>query len=97
LSGVIEKVDDEPEKRAAALWSAFLWRCYRRDDGELQRVWNSIKDCCSRIFPEQYDKQRAVLFKHMPMHLYQIVSQEQGLTVNQKLTFVYITSMETAP
>jgi hypothetical protein len=86
ISGVIGKVEDEPEKRAAALWAAFLWRCYRRDDGQVDIVWRSIKDCCSRIFPEQFQKHRTILFQHMPMHLYQIVSQESGLSLNKKLT-----------
>lgn len=86
FSGVIEKVENEPEKRAAALWAGFLWRCYRRDDGELECAWKNIKECCSCIFPEQVGKQRSVLFQHIPKFLCQIVSQDLGLTLNQKLT-----------
>jgi len=86
FSGVLEKVEDEPEKRAAALWAGFLWRCYWRDEEQVENVWRSIKDCCSNIFPGQYEKQRAVLFHHLPRFLAHIVSKERGISSDKKLT-----------
>jgi tetratricopeptide (TPR) repeat protein len=86
ISGVIEQAEAEPERRAAALWAGFLWRCYRRDDGQVEAVWGNIKDCCSRIFHGQYEKQRAVLFQHMPRVLLDIASTEVGLSSNQRWT-----------
>ena len=85
LSGVLAQVEDEPEKRAGALWAGFLWGCYVRDARVVDDVWRSIKDCCNRLFPDSFEKQRTILFDHIPLYIYQIVSRDPGIARPSKL------------
>jgi len=86
IAGVLGRVDNEPESRAAVLWAGFLWRCYRRDDEQVETAWRSIKECCACIFPGQYETQRTVLYRHMPRQLSEYASKDPGLSSHQKLS-----------
>jgi hypothetical protein len=84
--GVIAKLDDEAQRRAAGLWSSFLWRSYLKEKEKVYTAWQCIKECCSRLFTNQLDRQSTVLFELIPEYIYKFVSEDPGITLHRKIS-----------
>jgi len=82
LSGIASQ---EQEDRAASIWAAFLWRCYRRNDKYVRDAWSALKSTCSRIFPDER-KREQLLFELLPKHLGIMIEKDTSLNAHQKMS-----------
>jgi len=82
LSGIASQ---EQENRAASIWTAFLWRCYRRNDKYVRDAWSALKSTCSRIFPDER-KREQLLFELLPKHLGIMIEKDTSLNALQKMS-----------
>ncbi len=82
LSGIASQ---EQENRAASIWAAFLWRCYRRNDKYVRDAWSALKSTCYRIFPDER-KREQLLFELLPKHLGIMIEKDTSLNALQKMS-----------
>jgi predicted nucleic acid-binding protein len=82
--GVILGISEKgPEKVAALLWTAFLWRAWRSEEALLGRAWSAVKTAARRRSRGQHDYERYI-WDWVPKMLTRIIEQCQDLTDLQK-------------
>lgn len=79
IGGVLSRIPDEDQSRAATLWAGFLWRVYRRERSGTHRAWLAIHDCCQHLFTDTSKRQR-VLFELLPERICDMAERDRAFT-----------------
>jgi hypothetical protein len=84
--GVLWRISSvEQHRRAAQIWAAFLWRCYRKNDRYTKDAWNALKSSCSTIFPNEKQHEQ-ILFVFIPETLAHIIEEDKSINDFQKMS-----------